>query len=152
MELKTATKMRRLFLLIIFFSHFIFSQSKKYYTLEKQTKKYPKIVRYISLNKGEKIIHDSNTIIFYIDYQTFKHNKNIQRIDTCSSSKIKKIKTVTVSQLRKDEFNEHLNLSKENGRKIPLSLSHYNSTVFIIEKLSSEKNIIYEVDWIYQIR
>lgn len=152
MEQKTAIKTKKIFLLIIFFTNFIFSQTKNYYTIEKNGKKYPKIVRHISLDKGEKIIHNSNTIIFNIDHQIFKYNKNIHKADTCSNSKIKKIKVITVSQLTTDEYNEHLIRSKENGRKIPVPFNHYNCRVFILEKLSTEKNIIYEVDWIYSIR
>jgi preprotein translocase subunit YajC len=63
MELKTAIKMRRLFFINYFFT-FYFSQTKNIIPRRKQTKKHPKIVRYISLNKGKKIIHDSNTITF----------------------------------------------------------------------------------------
>lgn len=152
MDLKTAIDIKKIFLLIIFFTNFIFSQTKNYYTLEKYGKKYPKIVRYISINKGEKVIQDSNIVIFNIDNQIFKYNKNIYKTDTCSNSQIKKIKAITVSQLIKDEYNEHLNRTKENGRKIPVPFNHYNSRVFIIERQSPEKNIIYEVDWIFSIK
>ena len=56
--------------------------------------KYPKIIRYISLDKGEKIIDDLNTIIFNIDGQIFKYNKNIHKANKCSNSKIKNIKVI----------------------------------------------------------
>lgn len=151
MELKIAIKIKKIFLLIIFFTNFIFSQTKNYYTIENNGKKYPKIVRYVSLEKGEKIIQDSNTTIFNIDKQIFKYNKKIHKVDTCSNYKTNKIKVISVNQLIRDEYNEHLNRSKENGRKIPISFKHYNCRVFIIEKLSPEKNIIYEVDWIFSI-
>lgn len=143
--------MKKIFLLIILVSNLIFSQNKNYYTIEKQGKKYPKIIRYVLLNEGEKIVYDSNTLFFNIEKQRFRYNKNNNKSDTCSYSTLKTIKTITISQLIKDEYNEHLKRTKENGKKIPLPFNHYNSKVFIIEKQSSKNIIKYEVDWIFSI-
>lgn len=144
--------MKKILFLTLLISNFVLAQKNDYYSLEKNGKKYPKIIRYILLNEGEKIIHNSNTFFFNIDKQRFKYIKNIHKTDTCSYSTLKKIKTITTSQLIKDEYTEHLKLSKENGKKIPVSFNHYNSRVFIIEKLSPEKIIKYEVDWIFSIQ
>lgn len=132
-------------------SNLVLAQESNYYSLEKNEKKYPKIIRYILLNEGKKIIYDSNTLFFNIDKQRFKHIKNIHKTDTCNYSELKKIKTITTSELIKDEYREHLKRSKENDKKISFPFNHYNSRVFIIEKLSPEKIIKYEVDWVYSI-
>ncbi|CAD0006232.1 MULTISPECIES: BTB/POZ domain-containing protein [Flavobacterium] len=143
--------MRKILLLMIMVSNFVFSQNKDYYTLEKKGNKYPKIVRYVFLNNGDKIIQDRNIIFFNIKNQRFKYIKNYHKTDTCSFSSLKKIKIITIDQLIKDEYKEHLKRTKENNLKIPAPLNHYNSKVFIIEKVSSEKIIKYEVEWIYSI-
>lgn len=143
--------MKKILFFALLISNFILAQETNYYSLEKNGEKYPKIVRYILLNRGEKIIHNSNTLFFNIDKQRFKHINNTHITDTCSTSTLNKIKTVSINELIKDEYAEHLKRSKENGKKIPFPFNHYNSTVFIIEKLSPEKIIKYEVDWIYSI-
>ena len=143
--------MKKILFLALLTSNFVLAQETYCYSLEKNGEKYPKIVRYILLNEGEKIMYDDNTFFFNIDKQKFKHIKNIHKTDTCSYSTLKKIKTVTTSQLIKDEYTEHLKRSKENGEKIPVPFNHYNSRVFIIEKLSPEKFIKYEVDWIFSV-
>ena len=73
------------------------------------------------------------------------------KIDTCSILKLKRIKIVTINQLIKDEFEEHLDKTKKENINMPPPLNHYNSRVFIIEKIPEEKFIKYEVNWIYSI-
>ena len=51
----------------------------------------------------------------------------------------------------KDEFEEHLDKTKKENINMPPPLNHYNSRVFIIEKIPEEKFIKYEVNWIYSI-
>ena len=138
-------------ILIVFISNSILAQNKNLYSLEKNGKLYPKIIRYIMLNKGEKNIHDSNTIFFNIDRQRFKHIKTKHKIDTCSNLVLKKIKIVTTNQLVKDEYEEHLDKTKLEGINMPPPLDHYNSKVFIIEGIVNKKFVKYEVDWIYSI-
>jgi len=73
------------------------------------------------------------------------------KIDTCSILKLKRIKIVTINQLIKDEFEEHLDKTKKENINMPPPLNHYNSRVFIIEKIPEEKFIKHEVNWIYSI-
>lgn len=143
--------MKKILFLTLILSNLVLAQESNYYSLKKNGKKHPKIIRYILLNEGEKIIDDSNTLFFNIDKQRFKYTKNNHKTDTCSSSALKKIKTISTGQLIKDEYAEHVKKSKENGLKIPFPFNHYNSRVFIIEKLSPEKIIKYEVEWIFSI-
>jgi hypothetical protein len=139
------------FIAIFFLSNFLLAQTKKYYSLEKNGKEYPKIIRYVMLNNGEKIFHDSISIFFNIDKQRFKFMRTRHKIDTCSILKLKRIKIVTINQLIKDEFEEHLDKTKKENINMPPPLNHYNSRVFIIEKIPEEKFIKYEVNWIYSI-
>lgn len=139
------------FIAILFLSNFLLAQTKKYYSLEKNGKEYPKIIRYVMLNNGEKIFHDSISIFFNIDKQRFKFMRTRHKIDTCSILKLKRIKIVTINQLIKDEFEEHLDKTKKENINMPPPLNHYNSRVFIIEKILEEKFIKYEVNWIYSI-
>ncbi len=136
---------------IILISNFVVAQNKHYYSLEKGGKKYPKIIRFLELNDGEKIDIDSENLGFNIGNQRFKHFKGKHKLDTCSNSFLKNFKTITISQLIKDEYIEHLDKTKKEGIKMPPPLNHYNSRVFIIEKISSKKIIKYEVEWIFSI-
>jgi len=135
----------------IFISNFIVAQNKHYYSLEKGGKEYPKIIRFIELNDGDKINIDSENIVFNIGNQRFKYFKKNHKIDTCYNSFLRNIKTVTVAQLIKDEYKEHLDKTKKEDIKMPPPLNHYNSRVFIIEKINSKKIVKYEVEWIYSI-
>lgn len=152
MESKIVTKMRKIFIIIFLLtSNIILSQNKNYYTLEKNGIKYPKIIRYILLDKGEKVIIDSKYTIFNIDSHRFKYIKTIHEIDTCSYLALNNIKTISTYQLIEDEYKEHIKRTKGYGL-YPFPLNHYNSKVFIIEKTSSKKIIKYEVDWISSIK
>ncbi len=138
-------------IIIVFISNFISAQNENYYSLEKNGSEYQKIIRYIMLNNGDKIIHNTNTILFNIERQRFKYIKTKHKIDTCSNLSQIRNKIITTNQLIKDEYEEHIDKTKKEGIKMPPPLSHYNSKVFIIEEIMYGKFIKYEVEWIYFI-
>ncbi|MET2986450.1 hypothetical protein [Aureibaculum conchae] len=144
--------MKRVFAItLVLISNFAFAQNKHYYSLEKGGKEYPKIIRFVELGGGEKFLDDSKNIVFNIDNQRFKYFDKKHKIDTCSNFSLQKHKIITIKQLIKDEYEEHLNKTKKEGIKMPPPLNHYNSRVFVIEKINEEKYIKYEVEWIYSI-
>lgn len=136
-------------LYVFLICNFAIAQNANYYSLFKDGKKYPKLVRYLQLGEGNEGSSKDGEITFYIDRQKFINRGKKHKIDTCNYSTIDKKKIVSVSQLIKDEYNEHLKRSKENNIKYPVSFSHDNSRIFILKILSAEKIIKYEVDWIY---
>lgn len=128
-----------------------YCQKKNYYTLEKNGKLYPKIIRFIELKKSDSIIDKNDTILFNIGKQQFVHFRKNHIVDTCNITVLKKIKLVSINQLLKDEYNEHLDKTKRENIKIPLPLKHYNSKVYIIRTITNNKVIKYEVEWPYSI-
>lgn len=149
--------MKKLFLITTFFfiTSTVLGQQKNndQYQLYKGGKKYPKLQRYVLLNKGDKKDKDPiSNISFIIEGEIFKYIANNHNRDTISVSKLHDINFSTIKELKIAEYQEHKKRTKEAGIKIPPPLNHYNIKVYILEKICGEKAIKYEVDWIYTIQ
>lgn len=152
MASKIVIKMKKIYLLLfLLISNIIVSQNTDYYALEKDSEKHLKIIRNILFDGGGKTINNSGDIIFNIEKQRFRCVKSVHKIDTCLYGTSNSIKTISISQLIKDEHAEHVEKTKDYDPKFPFPFKHYNTKVFVFEKVSLKKIIKYEVDWIYSI-
>lgn len=140
---------------------FLFSFSVKaqenstdYYQLTEEEIEYPKIVRYVLLDKnGKKVSNDdSNVILFVIYGEQFKYLPEKHHRDTLAAAKLEMIEFSTIEQLKRAEYREHKKRTEQAGIELPPPPKHYNIKVYIVKKLSNENAARYEVDWLYTIQ
>lgn len=162
MVLQIANDMRKIFCLLLISTSFVmFSQSKEddFFSFYKGGNKYKKPVKYVFFdisNEYERKMSDDK-IYFFMNGQTFIFN-----------SKVHKIETLPVGDLKKYEFENPVNLQKKASefykeKKIieekrmnlkrpimypPTNFCKYFK-IFVLEKTNQNTVLKYEVDWQY---
>lgn len=137
-------------------------KNSDYFSFYKGGEKFLKPVKYIlfdSISRGDSKKTGDEKIYFYIGDESFVHKKK-QKIETCSSQYLKKIKLENPYNLQEDAFKYFKAKKLEVEKKHPLQNLHilYPITgfngyfkIYILEKENNHTLLKYEVDWIYAI-
>ncbi|MBB4800000.1 hypothetical protein HNP37_000039 [Flavobacterium nitrogenifigens] len=149
---------KNIYLLILLTINFISAQTKSndYFSFYKGGEKYLKPIKYLMFDssKDDNIkTTDNAQIYFKIKKEHFKYNPQKNKASTYSIDFLEKIKLEKPDDLENDAYKFFKAKKEEIERKNKIKLVYppagYQSfyKIFIIEKISTNKIVKYEVNW-----